>query len=119
MNELQEPPSVGHLPALSEPPAVSDDPFSRTPDKVHWAVAINHRNRTVGFVMILATLVAQMVHEAQSVATWVLLGLSYLVYPQLAYLHGRKASDPRRAEIVNLGIDTGLYGLWTAALGFP
>ena len=119
MNELQEPPSVGHLPALSEPPALSDDPFSRTPDKVHWAVAINHRNRTVGFVMILATLLAQMVHEAQSLATWVLLGFSFLVYPQLAYLHGRKASDPRRAEIVNLGIDAGLYGLWTAALGFP
>lgn len=70
--------------ALSDGIQANPDPFSRTPDKVHWAVAMNHRNRTVGFVMIFATLLAQMVHEAQATLTWILLGLSFLVYPQLA-----------------------------------
>ena len=50
---------------------------------------------------------------------WSLLALQFLVYPQLMYLWARRAADPRRAEIRNMVIDAGLFGVWAAVLAFP
>jgi PAS domain S-box-containing protein len=50
---------------------------------------------------------------------WALLAAQFLVYPHLAYLRARRAADPKRVEETNLYIDSGLLGIWIAALHFP
>ena len=50
---------------------------------------------------------------------WAALALSFLVYPQLAYLHGARSAEPRRAEVINFGAECVLYGFWSGLLGFP
>lgn len=44
--------------------------------------------------------------------------LSFLIYPHLAYLHAIRPDSSKRAEIVNLLIDSTLLGIWSALTGF-
>src|SRR5262245_2060537 len=50
--------------------------------------------------------------------TWTALALSSLVWPHIAYQISRQAEDPYRAELRNLTIDSGLGGIWIAAMHF-
>src|SRR3954468_14163462 len=50
---------------------------------------------------------------------WLALVVQFLVYPHLAYLHARRAVEPRRAERINLYLDATLLGAWIGVLHFP
>jgi len=50
---------------------------------------------------------------------WLALVVQFLVYPHLAYLHARRAAEPRRAERINLYLDATLLGAWIGVLHFP
>lgn len=49
---------------------------------------------------------------------WLVLGLSSLVWPHLAYLLARNSSEPVKAEYRNLYFDSALAGFWVAAIAF-
>ncbi len=49
---------------------------------------------------------------------WLVLGLSSLVWPHLAYLLARNSSEPVKAEYRNLYLDSALAGFWVAAMAF-
>jgi diguanylate cyclase (GGDEF)-like protein len=50
---------------------------------------------------------------------WWLLALQFLVYPHLVFWRAKRASDPLKAELNNLILDSLLIGLWVAVLEFP
>jgi diguanylate cyclase (GGDEF)-like protein len=85
----------------------------------HWIVRMNHQNRSGSFVLIFAAIGAHMVNQGYGPLAWALLILQFLVYPHLVYWRARRASDPMRAELNNLLIDSLLFGVWAAALAFP
>lgn len=64
-------------------------------------------------------LVASVLHQHGTLeGYWVLAVLSFLVWPHLAYLHARHSTNPFRAEIYNLLIDSAMVGLWVPLMHF-
>lgn len=49
---------------------------------------------------------------------WIVLALHALVWPHLAYRLALGSSDPYRAEVRNLMLDSGVGGAWMAVMGF-
>ncbi|QKK01931.1 MAG: hypothetical protein HND55_04220 [Pseudomonadota bacterium] len=50
--------------------------------------------------------------------TLLLAAVSFLVYPHVVYRAAARARESKRAELLNLQIDSVLLGLWVAGLGF-
>lgn len=94
-----------------------------TPDNttVHWMVRLNRVNRIGSYLMLFAILGAHMrtLTPAYGAYAWALLVLQFMVYPHVAYWRACRTRDPRQAELHNLTLDSLLFGIWAAALGFP
>ena len=80
---------------------------------------MNHRNRTIGFVMVLLTLAAHMLTGPVPSLLWVALGVTFLGWPVAAYRLAKQSAAPWPAELWNLRVDALIYGAWASALGFP
>lgn len=89
------------------------------PRRVDWIVRMNRQNRSLSFAMLFAIIGTHMAGQNQGPLAWILLTLQFLVYPQLMFWRARYARDARRAELHNMGVDSLLFGIWAAALGFP
>lgn len=84
----------------------------------HRLARINYLVRTAFFgylFLVIATLASE-----RGSGAWELLlaAVTFLAYPQLAYLHARIAVDSKRAEFNNLSADSVLTGMWVAQFGF-
>ena len=84
----------------------------------HPLARINYRVRTGSFAYSFLVVCALFLERGFAVPVLVLAALSFLVYPQLAYLHARVALDSRQAELHNLVADSVLLGVWIAQLHF-
>jgi PAS domain S-box-containing protein len=82
-------------------------------------VRIHYRIRTGAFVFGLVLLGLQLWERQAPLAAWAFLALHFLAYPHLAYWRALRSQQPTQAELDNLFIDSALFGLWTAYLGFP
>lgn len=49
---------------------------------------------------------------------WLAWVVQFVVWPHLAYLRGRRSTDPKRAELQNVAVDAGMTGVWTAVCHF-
>jgi diguanylate cyclase (GGDEF)-like protein len=85
----------------------------------HWIVRVNRQNRSIAFAMLFLIIGTHMAGQAFAPFAWGLLALQFLVYPQLMYWRARVSRDSRRAELNNMVVDSLLFGIWAAALGFP
>ena len=85
----------------------------------HPLVRINYAIRAGSFAYSFIVLGIHGWERGFGAAFWVALALQFLVYPHFAYLHARRAADPRRAERINLYADAALLGAWIGALHFP
>ena len=87
---------------------------------VHWAVRMNHRNRTVFFALLFLLLSAHVAGDSAFGALgWALLALNFLVHPHAAWLAARGARLPFEAERINMRFDALCFGAWIGALHFP
>jgi len=89
------------------------------PAQDHWLVAMNRRNRSVCFVLLGGAVASHLQVRGYGASAWVALVLVFLVYPQAAYIWARRHADGRRAELVNIRVDTFVFGAWAAGLHFP
>ncbi len=92
---------------------------SRPTPQPHWVVHMNRRNRSWSFVAVFLTLASHVWLEQLSPWLYPALALSFLLWPQLAYLRARQSENSMHSEINNLVIDSVIFGLWIAGLGFP
>ncbi len=79
----------------------------------------NYTVRAVSFAYCFLVIGLVLWERKAGVLAWSLLGLQFLVYPQLAVLRAMAAKDARQAEIENLYADSLALGAWVAMLGFP
>ena len=86
---------------------------------VHWTVKTNYRLRAGSFATMFASIVLHGWDKAYSPALWSLIALQLLVYPHLMYWRARRSPNSEQAEASNLVIDSLLFGLLVATLGFP
>jgi len=52
---------------------------------VHWAVHMNHKNRSIKFAAVAPVLGLHMSDQLHGPVGWMLLALQFLLYPHLAY----------------------------------
>jgi len=78
-----------------------------------------HRVRSAGSVLALLMLASHLYTLQAGVWPWVLLGLHFLLYPQLLHAWVVHAADPLRAGLRAFWLDALLLGLWAAGLGYP
>lgn len=86
---------------------------------VHWTVVNNYRLRAGSFVTALIVIATHTWGKDYGPVFWGLLALQFLVYPHAMYWRAARAKDPKKAELNNMLIDPGLFGLWMAILQFP
>lgn len=85
----------------------------------HLIARLDYAPRTFAFgyiFLVVAVLLAE-----RSALTWPVLvaGIAqFLVYPHLVYLHTRIVTDSKRAELINLQLDSLLLGMWAAQTHF-
>jgi len=82
-------------------------------------VRINYAVRTGAFVYGFLALGLHLWERNAPLAAWAFLALQFLVYPHLVYWRALRSQQPTRAELDNLLIDSTLFGVWAAYLGFP
>lgn len=92
---------------------------SRPPDTAHWTVVEHRRVRTIWFAAAGLFVGLQVWSAGHPGWVWGLLGLQFLLYPQVLYWHARRARDTQQAELNNLLLDSAVMGAWAAALAFP
>src|SRR5262245_44348868 len=88
-------------------------------DRTHRRARINYFIRTGAFAYSFVVLGLHGWQLGFGAFFFLLLAVQFLVYPHLVYARARRAPDPKRAEEINLYVDSGLLGAWIAALHFP
>ena len=86
---------------------------------MHWIVSTHYRVRATSFAFAGVLISVLLSNQLAPLYLWWVLGFLFFIYPHLAYWHARRAQDSRRAEFLNLHVDTVLLGLWTGMLGWP
>jgi PAS domain S-box-containing protein len=87
--------------------------------RAHPMVRINYAIRAGSFAYSFVVLAIHGVERGFGAGFWALLVLQFLVYPHLAWLHARRAPDPKGAEQANIYADALMLGGWIGALHFP
>lgn len=85
----------------------------------HWAVRMNHRNRSICFAVLAPLIGLHLASQEPSATAWAMVIAVFLLYPQAAWWWARRAAQPLQAECWNMRLDAALFGAWTAALHFP
>lgn len=85
----------------------------------HWVVNLNRRIRILSFLAAFLILVSHVLFLGLSPWLYPALAVTFLLWPQLAYLRARNSISSMHAEFNNLIIDSTIFGLWVAWLGFP
>lgn len=89
------------------------------PENSHWIVQLNYKNRTGSFALMFAAIAVHLSVIEPAWLLWVALALQFLIYPHLIYQAAVRSSQPLRTELNSLLLDSFLFGLWVALLGFP
>ena len=80
---------------------------------------MNHRNRTVSFLLAAAILTVHFQAHGASPAMWGAMFLQFVVAPHLQYAWAHRTQNPLVSEIRNMLIDNLGFGMWAVWLGFP
>lgn len=86
---------------------------------IHWAVTMNHRNRSLSFAMVFVVAATYLHHVGAGPWQWGLVAAFFLVYPQLAYWRAVSVASPLRAEMHNLVFDDFVFGIGCMYWGLP
>lgn len=85
----------------------------------HWVVHLNRRIRILSFVAAFLILISHVFFLQLSPWLYPALAVCFLLWPQLAYHRARRSDNSMHSEFDNLIIDSVIFGLWIAGLGFP
>jgi hypothetical protein len=86
---------------------------------VHRLARIGYRVRSAAFAYVFLVIGVYLWERYAGVTAFVLLTLQFVIYPQAVYAVVRRARRQKRAELNAQYLDAALFGVWTAALGFP
>ena len=82
-------------------------------------VRTNRAVRSAAFAYSLLAIGLYLWDRDAGIWAWSLLGLQFVVYPQLVYWRAMRSAQPTKAELDNLFLDSVFLGAWIAFLGFP
>lgn len=86
---------------------------------VHRLARMGYRVRSAAFAYVFLVIGVYLWERYAGLTAFVLLALQFVIYPQVVYAVVRRARRQKRAELNAQYLDALLFGVWTAALGFP
>jgi diguanylate cyclase (GGDEF)-like protein len=86
--------------------------------RAHRIARVNYPPRALSFVGAFIAIVLLAPEHNFGWGILLFAVLSFLAYPHLAFVHAIRAADSKRAELVNLLVDSALLGTWVALAGF-
>ncbi|MES3020871.1 MAG: ATP-binding protein [Pseudomonadota bacterium] len=95
--------------------AVTDKQPAR---RVHPLVKLGFGLRLTGHMLMALALGSILGDRQAPLAWWALLAFTTFAWPLLGFLSARRAADNKRAEFRNFWIDSMIFGLWGALLGY-
>ncbi len=85
----------------------------------HRLVRMGYLVRTVAFAYVFLVIGVYLWERYAGLLAFVLLALQFVIYPQVVYAVVRRMRNQKKAELNAQYLDALLFGVWTAALGFP
>lgn len=89
------------------------------PEKSHWIVQLNYKNRTGSFALLFAAIAIYLSAIDTGWLLWAALFLQFLIYPHVMHLRAARSNRPLLTELNSLLLDGLLFGIWIGLLGFP
>lgn len=86
---------------------------------VHRLARMGYRVRSAAFAYVFLVIGVYLWERRAGETAFVLLALQFVLYPQLVYAVVRRARQQKKAELLAQYLDALMFGVWTAALGFP
>jgi diguanylate cyclase len=86
---------------------------------VHRLVRMGYQVRTAAFAYLFLVIGVYLWERYAGLTAFVLLTLQFVIYPQVVYAVARRARHQKKAELNAQYLDALMFGVWTAALGFP
>lgn len=80
---------------------------------------MGYRVRSAAFAYVFLVIGVYLWERQAGPTAFVLLALQFVLYPQLVYAAVRRARRQNQAELLAQYLDALVFGIWTAALGFP
>lgn len=87
--------------------------------ELHWTAKSNYRLRTISFAIMFTSIVFHTWGKGYNAIIWGLITLHLLVYPHLMYWRTSRSAQSQQTEVNNLAVDSLLFGILAAGLGFP
>ena len=85
----------------------------------HRLVRVAYRVRVAAFAYLFLVIGVYLWERYADLTAFALLALQFVLYPQVVYAAVRRARNQKKAELNAQYLDAALFGVWTAALGFP
>jgi PAS domain S-box-containing protein len=82
-------------------------------------VRTNYTVRTAAFAYCFLAIGLHLWQISAPIAAWIAFVAQFLVYPHLVYWRAIRSQRSSHAELDNLYVDSTLFGVWSAYLGFP
>jgi diguanylate cyclase len=86
---------------------------------VHRLVRMGYQVRSAAFAYLFLVIGVYLWERYAGLTALVLLILQFVIYPQVVYAVARRARRQKKAELNAQYLDALLFGVWTAALGYP
>ncbi len=87
-------------------------------DRLPWLVRTNYRMRMAAFFSLYVAGSLHMAPSGRDLAVWMAVGLVLFAYPHVQYWRARRASDPMKAEQLNILTDPVMVGVFVVAVQF-
>ena len=88
------------------------------PKKRPWLLRVHYAMRTMSFMILFIAAAAQIIGSGDNVGLWLFFVALLVVYPHFQYWRASRATNPTKAEIRNLLIDSILLGVFIVAIKF-
>lgn len=86
--------------------------------RIHPLVKLGFGLRATGHFLMSLSLGSILDDRDSPLALWVLLAATSLAWPWLGFVVSRRSADNKRAEFRNMCVDSLIFGLWGALIGY-
>ncbi len=89
----------------------SEKPF------IHPLIKFHYLPRNIGYILF-GIIFVTLFYDNKNQYLWVAIIVQTFIWPQIAYLIGKKSKDPRKTELKNMCFEAFLCGVWMVIISF-
>lgn len=84
---------------------------------IHPLIKFNYMPRSVGLILF-GVILFTFYYGNKNPYLWIVIFSQTFIWPQIAFLIGKRSSEPRKTEFRNMCLEAFLFGIWIAVISF-